>query len=417
MDNIELTVAFDWLPEEVRVGTLSSERVRGTATYHFAYDADWLARFRKIVLSKDLPAVSGLQYKKETVFDMLQDCLPDRWGRRLIDKRERLLAEKENRLPRRLCDDDYLLMLDDATRMGAFRLRHGESYMGVDDADCPVPPIANIREFTDLAHRFEKAEAEGESMHEQWLRNLYKQGSSLGGARPKANVRDTDGTLYIAKIPSIHDDYDVALWEHFACSLAREAGIKVAETRLLTLEGQRHHTLLSKRFDRKGTQRVHFASAMTLCGLKDGASADTGNGYLDIVDMIIGHSGMANTYASLKELYRRVAFNCLIGNHDDHFRNHGFLLTQNGWEWSPAYDLNPTNEITQSLLITARSNDSSIEQLLEASSDYMLESAEAAAIVEEVKNAVKNWQKVATRCGISSVEQGRFARRLDWMIK
>lgn len=411
MREIEVIGAMDWLEQETAVGTLGFESLRGTVTYAFAYDADWLRQYRKVVLSKDLPAVSGKQYRKGSIFGMLQDALPDRWGRRLIDKRERMMAEQEGRLPRTLSDADYLLLLDDTTRMGAFRLREQEDYIGTGDKDCTVPPLTHLREFVDLAQAFEKADAQGGTIREQWLHNLYRQGSSLGGARPKANVRDTDGSLWIAKIPSVHDEYDMALWEHFACCLAREAGIRTAETRLLRLDGQRYHTLLTKRFDREGERRIHFASAMTLCGLQDGASADTGNGYLDIVDMIIGHSGVNDVHGSLCELYRRVAFSCMIGNHDDHFRNHGFLLTEKGWTWSPAYDLNPTMMTTQSLLINNTCNESSIEVLLDAASDYLLDDTEAQQIVAEVRGAVAEWRKVATRYGITPSEQNRFAPR------
>jgi len=411
MKELSVIAAMDWLPSEMKIGDLSFDSIRGTTTYQFVYNPLWIQQYPSVVLSRDLPLVAGKQYKKGTIFDMFQDCLPDRWGRRLIDKRERALAEQERRLPRTLSDADYLMLLDDTTRMGAFRFCDGEYHVGMNHSDCSVPPLTHIREFIDLAHMFEKADMDGTTIREQWLQNLYRQGSSLGGARPKANVRDTDGELYIAKIPSVHDDYDVALWEHFACCLAREAGIHVADTRLLHLDGQRYHTLLTRRFDRVGGQRIHFASAMTLCGLQDGASADTNNGYLDIVEMLIGNSGIEDVHASLLELYRRVAFNCLIGNHDDHFRNHGFLLTPKGWQWSPAYDLNPTTMVTQSLLINRVSNESNIDLLLSSASDYLLDHTEASAIIQQVQSAVANWRKVATRCGISTTEQNRFASR------
>lgn len=416
MKNIQIIAAFDWLDQETQIGTLGYDCLRGNMAYQFVYDADWLRRYHKLTLSKDLPIMSGMQYKKGDIFSMLQDALPDRWGRRLIEKREHILAVNEHRLPHHLEDIDYLLLLDDTTRMGAFRFQDNGKYVGVDSKDYMVPPLTQIREFIDLAHAFEKADFEGENIREEWLRNLYRQGSSLGGARPKANVRDTDGTLYIAKIPSIHDDYDVALWEHFACCLAREAGICVAETRLLHLNGQKHHTLLTRRFDREAGARIHFASAMTLCGLQDGAGADSNNGYLDIVDMLIGQSGIADVHASLQELYRRVAFNIFIGNHDDHFRNHGFLLTEKGWIWSPAYDLNPTNMMTQSLLINEWSEESSIKLLLDSATDYLLDKSEAQKIVDEVCAAVRHWRKIATRCGITEAEQNRFAMRLNKML-
>jgi serine/threonine-protein kinase HipA len=229
-------------------------------------------------------------------------------------------------------------------------------------------------------------------------------------------VRDIDGSLWIAKIPSINDDIDVALWEFWAHKMANSAGIDVPEMRLLSVPGQKHHTLLSKRFDRDGEQRIHFASAMTLCGLQDGADANTGNGYLDIVDMIIGHTGFVNPQVALEQLYRRVAFSIAIGNHDDHFRNHGFLLTENGWIWSPAYDLNPSEMNTQSLLISRDSNASSLEVLLEASGDYMLSHDVAQEIIGQVVQAMQNWRRVARQCGISNREMERFAATIEQKI-
>ena len=334
--------------------------------------------------------------------------MPDRWGRRLIDKRERLLALQEGRPVRRLTDIDYLTQIDDTTRMGALRLRDGEQLLGTQFADTLVPPLAHLREFVEMAQEYERQDEKGGTLREEWLLNLYKQGSSLGGARPKANVQDTDSSLWIAKVPSVNDDYDVALWEFWAHKMASIAGIEVPEMRLLTLPGQKYHTLLSKRFDRDGGQRVHFASAMTLCGLQDGADATTGNGYLDIVDAIVGNTGFADPQGALEQLYRRVAFSICIHNHDDHFRNHGFLLTEKGWVWSPAYDLNPSEMNTQSLLISRDSNDSSLEVLLAAAGDYLLNAARAERIIDEVRVAMTKVRRIAGQCGISDREIARF---------
>ena len=228
---------------------------------------------------------------------------------------------------------------------------------------------------------------------------------------------DTDGSLLIAKIPSVNDDYDVALWEYFAHRMARLAGIEVPEMRLMTLPRQRYHTLLSKRFDRQGEARIHYASAMTLAGLQDGADANTGNGYLDIVDVMVGNTGFADPQAAIEQLYRRVAFSIVIGNHDDHFRNHGFLLTEKGWVWSPAFDINPSDFLTQSLLISKDSNESSLEELLAAAGDYMLSEDTARTIVDEVCAAMKSWRQVARQCGITAAEQARFSDRFDSIIQ
>ena len=203
----------------------------------------------------------------------------------------------------------------------------------------------------------------------------------------------------------------MAVWEYFAHRMASKVGIGVPEMRLLALPGQQYHTLLSKRFDRSGERRIHFASAMTLTGLQDGADAGSGNGYLDIVEAIIGNTGFTRPQEALEQLYRRVAFSIVIGNHDDHFRNHGFLLTEKGWVWSPAYDINPSDFYTQSLLISRDSNESSLEVLLAAAGEYMLTAETATNIIDEVCGAMQHWQTVAHQCGISAAESERFQQR------
>ena len=408
MKYIQVNMEAKGLSQAESVGTLGYDMIRGNAAYQWEFDAQWLQHHRQTRLSGDLQNAGGPQYGSGRLFGFLQDAMPDRWGRRLIDKRERLLASQEGRTPRHLTDIDYLTQIDDVTRMGALRLREDEQLLGTEYANTPVPPLTYLREFVDMAQEYERQDEQGGTIREEWLLNLYKQGSSLGGARPKANVRDTDGSLWIAKIPSVSDDYDVALWEFWAHQMAKQAGIEVPQMRLLSLPGQKYHTLLSKRFDRAGEQRIQFASAMTLCGLQDGADATTGNGYLDIVDVIIGNSGIVDPPAALEQLYRRVAFSIAIRNHDDHFRNHGFLLTEKGWVWSPAYDLNPSDFNTQSLLVSRDSNESSLEVLLAAAGDYMLSTERAKQIVDEVSKAMQNARQVARQCGISEREMGRF---------
>lgn len=408
MKYIQIDIDANGFSSAESVGTLGYDMIRGNAAYQWEFAPLWLQKHRQVRLSGDLQNAGGPQYGSGRLFGFLQDAMPDRWGRRLIDKRERLLAAQEGRAVQHLTDIDYLTQIDDTTRMGALRLRDGERLLGTEYVDAPVPPLTHLREFVDMAQEYERQDEQGGVIREEWLLNLYKQGSSLGGARPKANVRDIDGSLWIAKIPSVNDDYDVALWEFWAHKMAGLTGIEVPEMRLLSLPGQKYHTLLSKRFDRDGEQRIHFASAMTLCGLQDGADATTGNGYLDIVDVLVGSAGFVDPQAALEQLYRRVAFSICIRNHDDHFRNHGFLLTDKGWVWSPAYDLNPSDFQTQSLLISRDSNESSLEVLLAAAGDYMLSADQAQQIVDEVRAAMKNARHIARQCGISEHEIERF---------
>lgn len=408
MKYIQLEIEAKCFPQKESLGTLGYDLIRGNAAYQWEFDTQWLNDHRHIRLSGDLLNAGGPQYGTGRLFGFLQDAMPDRWGRRLIDKRERLLAAREGRPVRHLTEFDYLTQIDDTTRMGALRLRNGEQLLGTQFANTPVPPLTHLREFVSMAQEYERQDEQGGALREEWLLNLYQQGSSLGGARPKANVKDTDGSLWIAKIPSINDEYDVALWEFWAHKMAGLAGIEVPEMRLLTLPGQKYHTLLSKRFDRDGEQRIHFASAMTLCGLQDGVDASTGNGYLDIVDVIVGNTGFVDANIALEQLYRRVAFSICIRNHDDHFRNHGFLLTEKGWVWSPAYDLNPSDFNTQSLLVSRDSNESSLDVLLAAAGDYMLSTIQAEQIINEVCAAMAHSRQVARQCGISDREMERF---------
>lgn len=413
MKYLSIDIDTNCFPQSETIGTLGHDMIRGNATYQWEYDPQWLNAHRSIALSGDLHNAGGPQFAQGHLFCFLQDAMPDRWGKRLIEKRERLLAAQGAGPVKHLTDIDYLTQIDDTTRMGALRLRENEQLLGASYADTQVPPLTYLREFVDMAQEYERQDAQGRTIREEWLHKLYKQGSSLGGARPKANVRNTDDSLWIAKIPSVNDDYDVALWEYFAHRLAAKCGINVPEMRLLSLPGQRYHTLLSKRFDRQGEARIHYASAMTLAGLQDGADANSGNGYLDIVDVIIGNAGFVNPQAALEQLYRRVAFSVIIGNHDDHFRNHGFLLTEKGWVWSPAFDINPSYEDTQSLLISRDSNESSPEVLLSAAGDYMLTIETAREIINNVCAGMQSWRNIARQCEISASEMERFADRID----
>jgi serine/threonine-protein kinase HipA len=271
--------------------------------------------------------------------------------------------------------------------------------------------LTDLRELIAASKEIEKSEEVNALPEKRWIAQLVQPGSSLGGARPKANVVDTDRSIYVAKFPSLKDDYDAGLWEHFCHLLAKKAGINAAETKVLAIN-DKHHTLLSRRFDRTDAgKRIHFASAMTLLGLNDGDNATTGHGYIDIVDFII--SGCTDVDANLRELFRRVAFNICIGNSDDHFRNHGFLLTAKGWSLSPAYDMNPTLNDHQSLLINSKTNESNLSILLDSCDEYMLTRGVAEGIIDEVVDAIKGWRALANQLGIAKREMSLFDGVLD----
>ena len=411
MRKIYVYADFDWLKTAVLVGELGYESLRGTDSYSFCYDHNWLRQYSDLYLSADINNYTGLQFTQpdRDIFGCFGDALPDRWGRLLLNRREQIRAQEEKRPVRKLSSYDYLLGIDDYSRMGGFRFKESPDGEFINcDATLRIPPLTDIQVLVAASMEVEKSEERNLLPDKKWLLQLVHPGTSLGGARPKAGVLNEEGELCVAKFPSRNDEYDIGLWEHLSHLLAKEAGVEAAETRAITA-GEKYHTLLSKRFDRTTDgHRRHFASAMTLLGLTDGCNAQTGNGYLDIVDFILQHC--CNVEANLRQLYRRVAFSIAIGNSDDHFRNHGFLLTPKGWTLAPAYDLNPTFNDHQSLLINATTNRSDLQLLLASSEEYMIGKEEATRIIEEVKDGVSQWRSMATRIGIAKREMDLFAQ-------
>lgn len=400
---------FDWLATPLLVGELGYESLRGSESYSFKFDNEWLKKYGSLFLSADINNYPGQQYTKpdRDIFGCFSDALPDRWGRLLLKRREEIQATEEKRSIRTLSSFDYLKGIDDYSRMGGFRFKEkqGDEFINCDES-LKIPPLTDVCYLVSASMEIEKSENLNRLPEKKWIQQLIHPGTSLGGARPKASVLDADGNLCVAKFPSRNDDYDVSLWEHLSHLLARKAGVAAAQTSVI-LSGSKYHALLSKRFDRTTVgRRIHFASAMTLLGLTDGSDAQTGNGYLDIVDFIL--QNCCNVEDNLHQLYRRVAFNIAIGNTDDHFRNHGFLLTPYGWTLSPAYDMNPTANEYQSLLITSSTNKSDLNLLLEASGDYMISKSDAQRIINEVTDAVRGWRNTAVSLGISKREINLF---------
>ena len=413
MRNLFVYADFDWLETPRLIGELSYDIVRGNETYSFSYEKEWLADFGDIFLCEDLQNYSGIQYTRpeRDIFACFSDALPDRWGRTLLNRREQIAAAEEKRAVRRLNSFDYLMGIDDASRMGGFRFAEtpGGKFINCEES-LRIPPVANIKELMLAAHEIEASEEKQLLPSKKWLAQLLHPGTSLGGARPKASVIDENGYLTVAKFPSRKDDYDVAQWEHFCHIMGRKAGLNVAETR--TISGGDYHILLSKRFDRtENGKRIHFASALTLLGLSDGDNASTGYGYTDIVDFIIRHG--SNVEQNLEELYRRVAFYIIIGNSDDHFRNHGFLMSRKGWELSPAYDINPTLSDNQSLLINSSSCVADLDILLKSAGEYMLPEDKGYRIISELKSAMKSWRNEARKLGLPQRDIEMFAPRFE----
>ena len=412
MERLLVFADFDWLDKPELVGELCYEKLRGSESYAFRFDDNWLKFHAGIKLSEDINNYPGLQYTQpgNDIFGCFSDALPDRWGRTLLKRREQIQASEEKRAVRNLSSFDYLMGIDDFSRMGGFRLKRelDGDFINVSPS-LKIPPLTELRQLVLASQEVEKSEENDVLPEKKWIAQLIQPGTSLGGARPKAGVLDDSGNLCIAKFPSRKDDYDTGLWEHFSHLLARKAGIYAAQTKVLGGLGK-YHTLLSKRFDRTDEgKRIHFASSMSLIGLRDGDNAQGGYGYLNIVDFIL--QSCCDVEKNLQELYRRVAFNICIGNSDDHFRNHGFLLTPRGWTLSPAYDMNPTLNEYQSLLINESFNKADIRTLLESCESYMIKKEVAKNIIRQVQAAVAGWENLAILLQIPAREVTMFKDR------
>lgn len=407
----------NWLSDNPSLlGRLYVDTVRGGESYAFEYDDAWLSNPAAVMLDPDLNLYKGRQYpidKKN--FGLFADSSPDRWGRVLMKRRERILADKEDRKPNILYESDFLLGVYDETRMGALRfsLEEGGTFLS-DDKTTAAPPWATLRTLENASREFEKDER---GLSDKWLNQLLKPGSSLGGARPKATVQDPNGELWIAKFPSKHDEGNTGAWEKVVHDLARMCGLNVPESKLehFSKDGS---TFLVKRFDRIGSRRIHFSSAMTMLGKTDGASAVDGTSYLDIVSFI--KSNGISPKEDLIELWKRIVFNMAVSNTDDHLRNHGFILTAKGWRLSPLYDVNPVPQGDElSLNVSESDNRISLDLAIETAHYYGIKEADATRLAEDILVIVRdNWERLAKECGLnrSDIEDMRPAFRACYEV-
>lgn len=392
-----IKVIAGWLPEEKEIGILAFEKVRQAEMYSFEYSEEWLKDPKSVAIDKELPLVEGRLFAKNSVFKCLTDAMPDRWGKYTI----RLKMWQQGSFY--VSGFDYIKNVDNYLRTGAFVIGEKENTM------FRVPSISDLHEMNEISKIVEK-HYQSHSFPSQIIDDSFlTAASAVGGARPKACVKDGED-LYIAKFPSISDDIDKGKWEHFAHRMAAECGIDVAETRIVE-SNKGDSILLSKRFDRDGTRRIHMASSMSLLGYDDGTDGSSGKGYFDIVEFIVGNC--ADAEKNLEELYRRVAFSICIGNCDDHFRNHSFLLTEKGWTLSPAYDLNPSLDRHHAILINSETDESDLDILIDSSDEYMLDNKTARGIVLDVVRSMKCWEKTARDCGLSRSEMNYFRDRFD----
>lgn len=404
-DKTDIIAYAHWLgiPEPIKMGILSAQKARGHIAWSFAYEGEWLRNQSQLQLDPDLQWFSGPQYSPDDKpnFGMFLDSMPDTWGRTLMQKREALLHPKGQKR-NRLSDVDYLLGVHDLTRMGGLRFKLDEEGPFLDDnQDKSIPPLTDLRELqygTDLIESDEDSAAV-----RKWLKILLAPGSSLGGARPKSSVIDEQAELWIAKFPSRQDTIDMGAWEYVAWKLARDAGIHVPEARMETVSG-RHHTFLSKRFDRRKDKRIHFASAMTMTGHFESGIRDRSPSYLELAEFIQFQGAAPDE--DLKQLWRRIVFNIAISNTDDHLRNHGFIIDDSGWRLSPAYDMNPSiDKEGLALNIDLEQNALDFDLARSVGEYYQLNKTDMDTILDEVQTSVSNWEKVAIEMGIPSAQR------------
>ncbi len=412
----EIFVYANWKTEStpVLVGLLTAIPSKGKEVFSFEYDAGWLRSDSMFAIDPEMQLYSGRFFPKDEKpnFGVFLDSSPDRWGRMLMDRREAYKARQERRKPVALLESDYLLGVYDGHRMGALRFKLDKigPFLN-DDINMAAPPWTSLRELEHASRQLEEDNLDDKD-YGKWLNLLIAPGSSLGGARPKAGVRDSSGNLWIAKFPSLKDGKDVGAWEMVAHELAIAAGINVPDAAVKKFNSG-YHTFISKRFDRyPDGRRKHFASAMTMLGYMDGAGADTGVSYIEIVEFITRYGSDVNS--DLEELWRRIVFYISIRNTDDHLRNHGFLLSGNGWKLAPAYDINP-NEFGSglSLNISETENSLDIELAYEVADLFRVKKSTADAIVAKVGKAIMNWQKLTKAFGISKAEQDRMAAAFE----
>jgi serine/threonine-protein kinase HipA len=389
-----------------QIGTLS----RGDrGSVRFSYEPGWLKNARSFPLDPELDLTAGEFFPGGSNFSVFMDSCPDRWGQILMKRREAIEAKEAGRNPQTLGPWEFLLGVQDCTRMGALRFsRPGAQFFLADEA-LSAPPVARIAELQEIAYELTRKNPGNPGKIREWLKVLVAPGSSLGGARPKANLVDEDGSLWIAKFPSADDEYDVAIWEKLLQELAQRCGITVPAARLMQV-GSGHHTFLVKRFDRDNGQRRFFASAMTLLGHVDSEDAS----YLELAEFIATYGEADHINQDLEELFTRVVFNVATANRDDHLRNHGFIRSPSGWRLAPAFDMNPSfrkDEHVLSLDLYNRQPD--MDVVLSTAGFYRLENNRAQEIIATVAAAMGEWQTQARKLGLSKQECSE-AEHLFW---
>lgn len=398
MSDLEVWLDVDFLDEMVRVGTLAHDKDQ----VRFKYDKEWLEHSLSFALDPHLTLDAAPFFPNPTTgnFGIFLDSSPDRWGQTLMQRREVIEARDEGRKPRTLYAWDYLIGVQDLTRQGALRFKlEGKTSFLADNA-LSAPPVTRLGELEAVAKELTSKKINDLDALKRWLSVLVAPGSSLGGARPKANFTEADGSLWIAKFPAKDDVRDVGAWEMLVHSLAADAGINIPPARMLNFGGE-HHTYCVKRFDRQDGRRLFYASAMTMLKREDSEGAS----YLDLAQFLMSNGARTFIKQDLEQLFRRVIFNIAVGDRDDHLRNHGFVLTKDGWRLSPAFDVNPNTEKAVHVLnIDDQDNRPLLENALATAELYELTEDHAMEVAREVVEAVSSWKSTARKFHIANVD-------------
>lgn len=385
---MKIDIMAGWMLPEEQIGILDITRSHGREVISVEYDRNWL-KDHDIMIDPDLALYAGKQYPPagKEMFGFLSDSSPDRWGRRLIEREERVKADTEKRPVRALNASDYLFGISDRLRYGGLRFKDHDTGRYLSSGD-RIPPLTDIRLLEAASRDYETSDRD-----KKVLGLLLEPGSSLGGARPKANVIDADGSIWIAKFPAKNDSYDIGAWEMEEHELAQKCGLSVPDAKLMKLS-EYGSTFLTKRFDRTADERrIHLMSMMTALSMTDGYT--DGAGYIDMAGQLEMMS--ASPESDLRELWKRMAFNILTSDHDDHLRNHGLILADDGWRLSPAYDLNPVpDQDTLSLNITDNDNRRNIENAVAVAELFRVSEKEAENMVIDMQHTISSeWKDIA----------------------
>jgi serine/threonine-protein kinase HipA len=394
----EILVYIDLQRTSHFVGRLWMREQKGRESASFDYSKDWLNSPLNFPLEPALAIDVQSHHTDKSLFGSIGDSAPDRWGRTLMRRLEIRTAKKENRPVRQLKESDFLLNVSDILRQGALRFKENINRDFCAPLDrMNIPPIIQLPTLLALSEKVVKNEELGDS-----LKDLMEPGASLGGARPKAVVVDGNHNLLLAKFPSPKDEWDVEAWEYIALNMAKRCGINTPKYSLKKVNGE--NVLLLDRFDRNKDERIPFLSAMSMLGASD---METDRSYLEIGEALINHG--SNTTEDLKNLWKRLVFNIMVSNLDDHLRNHGFLYAgQSGWRLSPIYDLEPTPEHVKSRFLRTNidfdNNEASLEVAHSVAQEFGLSSSGAREIAKEVADSTKNWLRDARAIGLKKNE-------------